>query len=1009
MSSYNNTSSISPETHTYVMNHIGTNDTNLDTDIEYAKEQKSLIDINKKRIYQRVQHNTDLDLPESGFNTVQNQHPLSLNMLNNHADKGYDYRDYPSELEKHNNYDPYISWLHKRNLIGKNKSRYNTHYVNIDSKYRNILPIARTSSDIKLISEPFSFNGSSMHINMSDTSMFNINDKITISGIENKQTIIRTLVTDDYGNDTNYFKFIPDKQYMTVIADNNMTINAALTTDIIEQYNDLVVNFDGFIGDTTTQWYFDTRNYIWTFSGTTTLTLKITENVYGVTVTSSTLPESQQIREDMLIAQFNIDLYGKVRSITKPITYQSQNSDIRWTNPTGGSGTAPIGIPAEYYTLISNKLTSLGLSTPPKVPLSIYSTMEYINKVQNAIRPIFLSVMNTPDNINFSLRYTNANKKYVDSVRITVPENTVVTTSSLIGNVSLKNLNTSNRMFLTAADIEKDLGIYNASTSTATTKPSPNLFYIKLNRPYRQTPFTYSNPLNSGALMITIYENTVSDVMITYQHYGGIPIKYINAQYPVGFSFNNGFQYITDISTNKYIVVAMNRVGFLSGQFGGNNAYIGLINDIKQGYPQPNKYIISLENDYANVVMVKMINSIFPRTQNIIMDGLSGGTKNNNFYWQNQDDGDHVYSITIEPGNYTASELKEIFESMVQKVYRYNNKTITSQINYITLDIDEITDKVTFSNYNVYQPGNMQVYKSQTNLNTINEINTNNMTSLTPTQPSVSTSLAYYQYPNGAYYSNFPNINFSNDVIIINISHPNNNMAVGNVIMISGSLNYGSIPAKYLNGKHIITRVGTNDYDILLTNVNTDSTLNSSIRGGNEIIIYTPNLFCIRFDNPDTFGSILGFRDVGNNTSITPYQTIITNDVLYDGEDISNVIQNISGVQNTNITRIRNHLDLKGPQYILIQCKELQNTRSLGKIKNYFYKILLNDKLDKYIYDSYVDSPIFYNDPIDRINQLTIDIVTSDGTYYDFNGLNHSFVLEIITYDPIPEATNVIQ
>ena len=63
---------------------------------------------------------------------------------------------------------------------------------------------------------------------------------------------------------------------------------------------------------------------------------------------------------------------------------------------------------------------------------------------------------------------------------------------------------------------------------------------------------------------------------------------------------------------------------------------------------------------------------------------------------------------------------------------------------------------------------------------------------------------------------------------------------------------------------------------------------------------------------------------------------------------------------------------------------------------------------DPYIYNSFVDTPMILNDPIKRLNTLTISIVGPDNTYYDFNGLDHTFNLEIVTFDEIPEATSLI-
>ena len=50
--------------------------------------------------------------------------------------------------------------------------------------------------------------------------------------------------------------------------------------------------------------------------------------------------------------------------------------------------------------------------------------------------------------------------------------------------------------------------------------------------------------------------------------------------------------------------------------------------------------------------------------------------------------------------------------------------------------------------------------------------------------------------------------------------------------------------------------------------------------------IYAPNIFRLRFDKSDTLGNILGFRYAGKNTSITNYETTITNNESYYNETI---------------------------------------------------------------------------------------------------------------------------
>src|SRR5579872_6716705 len=81
---------------TFMLNHIG-NTSNLDNSIAYTKEQKKIIDYNNSKLYQRIQHNENFDSPQPGYNAIQNLHPLGINMVANHSDRGFDYRDFPKD------------------------------------------------------------------------------------------------------------------------------------------------------------------------------------------------------------------------------------------------------------------------------------------------------------------------------------------------------------------------------------------------------------------------------------------------------------------------------------------------------------------------------------------------------------------------------------------------------------------------------------------------------------------------------------------------------------------------------------------------------------------------------------------------------------------------------------------------------------------------------------------------------------------------------------------------
>lgn len=254
-----NASRAVPPDNVYMIGHIGNND-ELDHSQSYTKAQKKIIDQNNSTLYQRTEHDATFDLPESGYNPIQNNHPLGINMVANHSNAGFDYRDFPKELANRREiegYDPYIAYLHEQGLIGKHKSRYNTQYINVDSSSRTTQPQTTTSTLVQLTADPLSINGTEVRIALSDTSAYTPNDKITLSGIQEKSLTLRSFVTDDFGNTINYFKMTNGLKYMTVTADNNMNINSSLTRDLIETYSNITISFDGFVGDTKTQWYFN--------------------------------------------------------------------------------------------------------------------------------------------------------------------------------------------------------------------------------------------------------------------------------------------------------------------------------------------------------------------------------------------------------------------------------------------------------------------------------------------------------------------------------------------------------------------------------------------------------------------------------------------------------------------------------------------------------------------------------------------------------------------------------
>ena len=90
-------------------------------------------------------------------------------------------------------------------------------------------------------------------------------------------------------------------------------------------------------------------------------------------------------------------------------------------------------------------------------------------------------------------------------------------------------------------------------------------------------------------------------------------------------------------------------------------------------------------------------------------------------------------------------------------------------------------------------------------------------------------------------------------------------------------------------------------------------------------------------------------------------------------------------------------------------CREVSNLVHIGKvtIDNVFAKINLTGLTGKILYDTYVSTPIYFYDPI-TISKLSFEFYTPTGELYDFLGVDHSFVLEIVTIDESIEGTGIV-
>lgn len=718
------------------------------------------------------------------------------------------------------------------------------------------------------------------------------------------------------------------------------------------------------------------------------------------------------------------------------------------------------------FTSINRSLTSVNLHNFIfDIPINI------INRKQS-IYPIIYFNINTgtyivdPNAYLIALPY-KANYNYLDGVTYNYIDTTYTTTSGTQAN------------YLSLTDIEAN--------------PVPSTLLVNNNT-------TFLNLLN-------IY---------------GIPLSYINADYPLDSTRRKGYQIIKYVGKDYYIIdvgqkaVCNNLNQFLTTSSsindtdtifntgGGSNCTVRLVEQVLDGYPNPYSYSIALSRNYKNVASVRMISSEIPNTYRLVYNATnSDDNANNMLYWQNLEDGDYLYSVSIIPGNYGPNILAQNIVTAMNNTLRLpyitdlENPTNLSGINYdsaglyiynlFTVDINVISDVVTFSSYRetlattLYMPYNKinvvlqshnltsssQFYLIVTStepaplttystgrlyyLDSIASNNSLNMSLNTTvvfisSTISVNTTINYNQLSfsagttllvqvstgdslpigsliyraldnalyiitavNAGYYSLTPsNIKIIVGSQLINITgpatyafvsftdtsginyqmivyHADHGLAVGSLVIINNSLAINGVSDMVINATHYIASIiNDNEYIINLVSINTVS----SPTKNNIIRLRYPDLFRLRFDMPSSIGTLLGFRNIGSSNSITVYNSTITNLDMYDND----VNYDSTGVVLLNPRTV---LPLSGANYLLLTSRMISNMYNIGPVSNVFAKILLTDVPGTIIYNSFISPDINYDIPIASLSVIDFAFYLPNGNIFDFNGMDHSFTLEI--------------
>jgi hypothetical protein len=542
--------------------------------------------------------------------------------------------------------------------------------------------------------------------------------------------------------------------------------------------------------------------------------------------------------------------------------------------------------------------------------------------------------------INCNINYPQSSYSKIDISKlfVTISGITGNDLSTYIGNIPINLINKTQQIYLTSD--------YDISGTI-------NTFYIKI-------------PIASNG----IQAKSTFNIKFEFLHYNGIPIFEINADYPINNYHTNGYQIINEINENKlyfqvYPPIESSLYQNISyNNFGNVHLYLKTIQSINKGYPNSNSYTLQLPKTYSGIVQVKIISSIFPNILKTFKEAPSVN-QNNLLYFQDIDNGDEIQVIELEEGNYLPEEFIERMEYKFSQLSRTNDISGSVYLSnyHVKINIKQNQDLIEFYNYR-------------------KAILSRPIISVSPPIQQSDTSIGSGSYK-----------------IILN--HVNHNITtIGTEIIFENFIDHLGILASDINGVHkVIEIIDENRYSILLSNVNLNP--NKFItNGGFNATILKPGLFRFFLDKEKSMGKQIGFRNVGDPGSITPYNSKITNKDEYENEINYDALKNLKIFTNTSLTFTSDY-------YINIVTPQLSIIKNTAAPFDLFAKVYFSNNNTEVMIDSIISPPVYYYNPIRYLNELTFSFYDSNGNLFDFDNVDHSFILELTMIDNIPESTQL--
>lgn len=450
------------------------------------------------------------------------------------------------------------------------------------------------------------------------------------------------------------------------------------------------------------------------------------------------------------------------------------------------------------------------------------------------------------------------------------------------------------------------------------------------------------------------------------------------------------------LKDKDYLIIKLNNEhNFVANEnneeysFGGQNISIRRIDNITLGYQDTNYYNYELKEQINNIVDIRIVNSSFPCYINNITSGK------NKLYFKIYNS-EVVYSIYLNTGYYEADLLENTIKDKIKNIKLSDNKSFDCDI-AINENINLFSMKMFMSNiYQYLEIKHVFFIYSDSNPMSINY------------KECLSfTDIKNCELLNGCFIVCIPSFSEYDDDMsnrYININTNNNYIAcyIFNTVIYLPSEYFKEL--KLCNNIYQHHNIGgeeeylsdclcfyldiLKDYDeLLLLNkeINTKDKLNLSFT------IKVPIKISLLLNYSDSFCGLFGFQDIGLSSSITELQYEITNNTLY----------------TNHATTLNNHVNINPYSYIYCLCDQLNTNNIRSNVKfdlkdskiSIFsiFQIYKQKKGSNYIFNSFINMNNISN-KIDYIKELTFYFYKPNGELVDFNGINHSFMLEFKHY-----------